>query len=275
MIAESHQIFDRLLKKQQRDRAAHLFHQHDFLYREVCESLIDRLLDIKKNFPVILQLGAHDGYLTGLLDRAYPEKIDQLITTDLSESFLKKTDQKNYESLVCLDEERLPFKDGSFDLIIAPLTFHFLNALPQTLTMVRKLLKPDGLFIAALIGENSLVHLRHVLLEAEIKHLGGAKPHLSPSLSLNDLGKLMQLAGFSLPVLDKEEIFVSYDDIYQLMKDLRGMAQNNSLHARDRSVASSHVFKEADRLYKDLFARDDGLIEAQFDIIYISGWSQP
>ena len=67
----------------------------------------------------------------------------------------------------------------------------------------------------------------------------------------------------------------SYADIYQLMKDLRGMAQNNSLHARDRSVASSHVFKEADCLYKDLFARDDGLIEAQFDIIYMSGWSQP
>lgn len=275
MIAESHQIFDRVLKKQQRDRAAHLFHQHDFLYREICESLIDRLLDIKKDFPAILQLGAHDGYLTQLLDRAYAGKIDQLVTADLSESFLKKTDRRDYEHLICLDEERLPFKEESFDLIIAPLTFHFLNELPQTLSMVRRLLKPDGFFIAAVIGENSLVHLRHVLLEAEIKHLGGAKPHLSPSLSLNDLGKLMQLAGFSLPVLDKEEIFVSYDDIYQLMQDLRGMAQNNSLHARDRSVTSFHVFKEADRLYKDLFARDDGLIEAQFDVIYISGWTQP
>lgn len=272
MIAESHQIFDRLLKRKQRDRAAHLFNQHDFLFREICESLIERLLDIKKDFPAILQLGAHDGYLTQLLDQAYPSQIQQLVTTDLSEHFLRKVTPKTYEYCMCLDEEQLPFTERSFDLIIAPLTLHFLNELPQTLAKIRRLLKPDGFFIGAIIGENSLIHLRHVLLEAEIQYLGGAKPHLSPSLSLSDLGKLMQGSGFSIPVLDKQEIFVKYDSIFALMQDLRGMAQNNSLHQRDRSMTSSHIFKEADRLYKDLFAGDDGLIEAQFDVIYMSGW---
>ena len=61
LMLDTPNIFDRELVRLHRDRAALEFAAHDFLIREVGERLSDRLLDIARNFPLALDLGAKSG----------------------------------------------------------------------------------------------------------------------------------------------------------------------------------------------------------------------
>jgi SAM-dependent methyltransferase len=61
---------------------------------------------------------------------------------------------------VLADEELIPFEEGTFDLVISNLALHWVNDLPGVLTQIRRVLKPDGLFLASMFGEETLWELR-------------------------------------------------------------------------------------------------------------------
>jgi NADH dehydrogenase [ubiquinone] 1 alpha subcomplex assembly factor 5 len=264
-------IFDRNRKKMQRNRAAMQFEQADFLFDAVITQLNERLLDIKKEFKSILQLGAHDGRMRDHLKRFNP---DQLITTDHADGFVSKAQKHAFpnEKIMCVDEEILPFSANEFDLVIAPLTLHWVNDLPGCLTQIRRVLKPDGLFLGAVFGQNTLEALRTSFLQVEMDELQGVRPHLSPSLDIKEFGALMQRAGFALPVLDKEEISVRYNHLFDLMKDLRNMGQNSALMQDWKGFSSRKIFMD---VAEDYAAKspDAENIEAEFELIYFSGWT--
>jgi NADH dehydrogenase [ubiquinone] 1 alpha subcomplex assembly factor 5 len=54
------------------------------------------------------------------------------------------------------DEELLPFKEESLDLVISSLGLHWVNDLPGAMIQARRALKPDGLFLAAMFGGETL-----------------------------------------------------------------------------------------------------------------------
>ena len=255
----------------QRNRAAMQFTQADFLFDAVIKQLNERLLDVTKEFKSILQLGAHDGRMRDYLKRFNPDK---LITTDHADGFvdLAKENAFAYETVICVDEEMLPFSENEFDLVIAPLTLHWVNDLPGCLAQIRRVLKPDGLFLGAVFGENTLRGLRESFLSVEIEELQGARPHLSPSLDIRDFGALLQRAGFALPVLDKEEIEVRYNHLFDLMKDLKMMGQNAALMQDWKGFSSRKIFMEVATDYASKNGDTDG-IAAEFELIYFSGWT--
>src|SRR4030095_6212537 len=131
------------------------------------------------------------------------------------------------------DEEALPFAPWSFDLVISNLTLHWVNDLPGCLLQIRQILKPDGLFLAAILGGGTLAELRGALMEAELAEAGGASPRISPFADVRDAGGLLQRAGFGLPVVDSDMLTVRYADILALMRDLRGMGETNAVLERD------------------------------------------
>jgi SAM-dependent methyltransferase len=135
------------------------------------------------------------------------------------------------------DEEFLPFAPGSFDLVVANCALHWVNDLPGALIQLRRVLRPDGLFLASLPALGTLGSLRSALTEAEANLTGGASPRVSPFPELRDCAALLQRAGFALPVADAEDIDLLYADRLALLRDLRAAGETSALVQRPRGIA--------------------------------------
>ena len=260
-------VFDRACVRVRRDRAAAAFDRHAGLYQEVATRLLDRLDDVRGDFPLALELGCHTGWLGRRL--AGSTRIATLIQSDVSPAMARRAQGLR----VAADEEALPFAEARFDLVLSALTLQLVNDLPGTLLQIRRVLKPDGLFLAALIGGDSLIELRRAWLEAEIEHEGGAGPRVAPMIDLRDAAALLQRAGLALPVADIDRMALSYDTPFALMQDLRGMGQSNALHARRRAPTRRATLMAAAARYAELYGRADGKVSATFEIIYLTGWA--
>lgn len=259
-------IFDRATVRRHRDRASAGFAAHDFLFREVAERLADRLSDVTHRFPVALDLGCRTGVLGEILGGR--GGIQTLIRADLSPAMAARAGRL----ALAADDERLPFAAECLDLVISVLGLHWTNDLPGTLLQIREALKPDGLFLAAVFGGDTLRELRQVLMQAEIEIEGGASPRLSPFVDVRDAGTLLQRAGFALPVVDSDLISVSYPDALALMRDLRGMAETNALIARRKSFSRRTTLLRAAAIYAERYGAADGRIPASFQIVTLTGW---
>ena len=174
---------------------------------------------------------------------------------------------------ICADEENLPFAPQTFDLAVSALSLHTVNDLPGALIQIRRALVPDGLFIGALFGGETLKELRACLMQAELNIRGGIGPRVVPMADRLTLAGLMQRAGFALPVVDADTITVMYRDIFHLMGDLRGMGETNAVAAKQKTMTGRKLFQEAGRIYKEQYADADGKIPATFEIVYLNGWS--
>jgi SAM-dependent methyltransferase len=180
---------------------------------------------------------------------------------------------KNPKRFVAADEEALPFGDATLDLVVSALTLQYVNDLPGVLVQIRRALKPDGLFLGALIAGETLTELRQAFAAAESEVEGGASPRVAPFADLRELGALLQRAGFALPVTDVDRLTVRYDSVFGLMRDLRRMGATNALHARRRAPLKRATLHRLAEIYAERFADDDGRLRATFEIVWLSGWA--
>ena len=176
-------------------------------------------------------------------------------------------------SLASVDEESLPFAPESFDLIVSALSLHAVNDLPGTLAQIRRALKPDGLFLAALFGGATLSELRTAFAMGESEVLGGISPRVAPMADVRDLGGLLQRAGFALPVADSEKTIVRYGAFTTLVDDLRALGETNALAERSKSVMRRDVLTSMLETYAAQSADEDGRLLATFEIIYLTAWA--
>ena len=260
-------VFDRRALRRQRTRAAAGFARHDFLVRAGAERLADRLDDMKPRFARVLELGAHGGILRDSLAGRAGEALH--VAADLAPAMLARAQMP----VVVADEEALPFATASFDLVLSNLSLHWVNDLPGALVQIRRILRPDGLLLASLLGGRTLEELRLCLLEAESEVAGGASPRVSPFVDTRDAGALLQRAGFALPVADADLLTVTYPDALALMRDLRGMGEANAATARPRRFTRRDILVRAAAIYGDRFAGPDGRIHASFEIVTLTGWA--
>ena len=260
-------VFDRRAVRLHRDRAARTLAEHDFLFHESAARLADRLDDIVRQFPRTLDLGCHGGEMSRLL--AGRSGIETLVQCDLSARMAERAGGL----CVAADEELLPFADGAFDLIVSNLSLHWVNDLPGALIQARRALKPDGLFLAAMLGGRTLAELRQALMEAETEVEGGFSPRVSPFVDVRDGGDLLQRTGFALPVADADVISVSYIDPFRLFADLRGMGETNAVRERRKGVTPRATMMAAAEAYRNNFAGPDGRLPATFEVIYLTAWA--
>ncbi|PKU26653.1 SAM-dependent methyltransferase [Telmatospirillum siberiense] len=259
-------VFDRHQVRRQRERAAATLGAHDFLLREIGERLADRLSDVTRRFPLALDLGCHSGELGRLL--AGRGGIERLVEADLSPAMAARAGHL----AVAVDEEALPFAAQNFDLVISNLSLHWVNDLPGCLLQIRHSLKDDGLFLASMLGGETLIELRGCLQEAELEMEGGASPRVSPFADLRDAGALLQRAGFALPVVDVDTITVTYPSPLKLLTDLRGMGETNAVAARRKTFTRRNTLLRALALYEERHADRDGRIPATFQVLTLTAW---
>jgi SAM-dependent methyltransferase len=259
-------IFDRGLIRARRGRAA-LLGPATFLLDRVADDLAERLGAVLRRFDVALDLGTPGEQIREALHRL--GSVATIVTADA----MPAAGAKRTPPLVTADEEALPFRDGSLDLVVSALALQFVNDLPGVLVQIRRALKPDGLFLAALIGGDTLTELRQSFAAAESEMEGGVSPHVAPFADLRDLGALLQRAGFALPVTDTDRVTVRYDSAFALMHDLRRMGATNALLDRRRTPLRRATLTRMAEIYARRFADNDGRVRATFEIVWLSGWA--
>lgn len=259
-------LFDRALLARRRARAAAHMDKADFLLDAVAADFADRLAMIRRDFALAVELGGQTGLVAARI--APLANVGTVIRAERLPALLGGAPGP---VLVC-DEEALPFAPASLDLVVAPLSLHWVNDLPGTLAQLCAALKPDGLLLAALLGGTTLSELRQALTEAEAEATGGAAPRVAPFVEVRDMGALLQRAGFALPVADTDRLSVAYGDMFALMADLRAMGATNVLAERSRRPLARRVLIRAAAIYAARFARPDGRVTATFEIITATGW---
>ncbi len=263
-------LFDRALHRLRLGRAAPRFGGADFLKARACEDVADRVAAIMRSFPLAVDLGARTGGFRRAMEAGPArERIGHLIEADLSAAMLAGRDGPR----VVLDEERLPFAPASLDLVVSTLSLHWTNDLPGALVQIRRALKPDGVFIGAILGGSTLNELRQCLTQAEAEIAGGAGPRISPFADAQDTAHLLQRAGFKLPVADTDRVSVSYANPLRLFEDLRAMGETNVLTDRPRNRLTRAVLGRTLELYRERFANPDGTLKATFEIVTATGWA--
>jgi SAM-dependent methyltransferase len=221
---------------------------------------------VRRRFDVAADLGTPTDAVSRIL--AANKNIGTIVAAGAN---LQDADQSLLR--VAADEEALPFADGVLDLAASVLTLQFVNDLPGTLIQVRRALKPDGLFLAALVGGESLTELRSAFAAAESEIEGGVSPHVAPFADVREIGNLLQRAGFALPVVDMDRLVVRYDSAFALMHDLRAMGATNALRERRRKPLRRRTLVRMAEIYAGRYADADGRVRATFEIIWLSAWA--
>lgn len=272
-------VFDRRVVRLHRNRAARSAAPVDFLLRTAASSLVERLQDIKRDFALALDLGCHWGEVAealaeaGGFDSGAGTRIAALVQTDMAPRMARRAAEANGWLTLATDEEALPFSAQTFDLVVSNLSLHWVNDLPGALWQIRTALKPDGAFLATMLGGETLHELRVILMEAELVVTGGVSPRVSPVVDLREAAGLMQRAGFALPVADSDRVTVTYDSVFGLFADLRGMGETNAGINRNLAPPPRRFWSEVARLYQERHAGTDGRVKATFQVISLLGWA--
>lgn len=245
-------LFDRALLRDRQTRAARQG-SASFLLDRVAEDMAERQQAVLREFSEGIDLGTPGDQVRAALTGS----VRQLREVALPIS----------------DTEPLALATASLDLVVSALALQFVNDLPGVLAQIRRALKPDGLFLAAMIGGETLTELRQSFAAAESEVEGGLSPRVAPFADLRDLGALLQRAGFALPVTDVDRIVVRYDNAFALMQDLRRMGATNILNERRRTPSRRATFVRMAQVYAERFSDPDGRIRATFDVVWLSGWS--
>jgi SAM-dependent methyltransferase len=267
-------LFDRSLLRQRRRRAAALG-PVTFLLERVADDMADRLAAIQRRFELAVDLATPGDALR--LRLAGDPRIGTLISLgDGAAAAVHSQDGAPASTRLCdvvADEEALPIKEARVDLFVSALSLQAVNDLPGVFAQVRRALKPDGLFLAALLGGETLTELRQSFAEAEAEIEGGASPRVAPFADVRDIGALLQRTGFALPVADLDRVNVRYPSVFALMHDLRRMGAGNSLVERRRTPLRRATLMRMSEIYGERFADADGRLRAAFEIVWLAGWA--
>ena len=272
----------------------------DYLKDEVAQRLVDRLLDIDRQFPTVLDLGANSCNIARALSKPplpTPENPDEasqktaklplkarvghLTCAETSSTILHRDDSLPSSALpiehtTLAGLETLPYEPATFNAVLSSLSLHWVNDLPSLLSSINSILKPDSPFIAAMFGGDTLYELRSSLQLADLERLGGVIPHISPMADVRDVGGLLGRAGFKLLTVDVDDIVVEYPDTFALMTDVQAMGEGNAILKSGGGPLSRDVLLANEAIYRALHCEEDkqDVIPATFRIIYMIGWKE-
>ncbi|MEP9357482.1 methyltransferase domain-containing protein [Sphingomonas sp. KR3-1] len=249
--SDSAEIFDRALRRKRRDRAARRY--EGFLRDHMLEGVADRLAHVKRSFHDVLDLGSFGG--------GFELPGARITRIDAGSGFAAQAGG------IHADEDRHPFPEASFDLVVSVGVLDQVNDVPGALALARRALRPDGLFLGAFLGAGTLATLRSAFLQAE-----GERPvaRFHPQIDVRAAGDLLTRAGFALPVSDVEPLTVRYSSLFSLLGDLRGMAATNLLPGTPPLTRGA--LARATEAFSDR-ADPDGKTAERFEIVYLIGWA--
>ena len=274
MMSTPTPLFDRTLIEARRRRARRMG-PATFLLDRVAEDFADRLATVLRRFECAVDLGTPTQAVRAALagNSAIGTMVAVARAFDEADTASPRVVVDTVSPRVVADLEALPFAAASLDLVVSAFALQTVDDLPGTLIQIRRALKPDGLFLAALLGGDTLTELRESFAVAESELTGGVSPRVVPFADLRDMGALLQRAGFALPVTDVDRVVVRYSSPLALMADLRRMGATNPLVERRRVPLRRDMLARLIEVYAERFGDPDGKVRASFDIVWLSGWA--
>ena len=279
-------MFDPSTKALQKARAALSPEaaEFDYLRDHIAEHLVDRLQDVTRSFPTTLDLFCGAGHFRkALVKSGHTAGITRLYQCDVHHALLRRA-MEGAEELDMVDPRDgfVVTDDGSggenlpeLDLIVSGGGLHWVNDLPRTLSTFVHLLKPDGVFLGAMLGGETLQELRISLQLAEQELHHRLAPRVSPTVHTRDAARLLSAVGLTLPTADVDRLVVPFKDMFALMKHLKGMGETNALVAREVHAGRA-VFERAAEIYEERFGIDGPggvrCVAATFDVVHMIGW---
>ena len=161
---------------------------------------------------------------------------------------------------------------GQYDLAVSLYSLQAINDLPGALAQIRGALKPDGLFLGALLGGGTLKELRNAFAQGESLTRGGISPRVSPFADVRALGALISRAGLALPVADVERLTVRYGEFSRLVRDLRAHGFTNVMAQLSRKTLRRDTLAAMLAHYAGAHGADGKLV-ATFETVFLTGWA--
>ncbi|KAF4075390.1 hypothetical protein AMELA_G00233920 [Ameiurus melas] len=259
-------VFNRNMKRKQKKWAATLpdSDQYDYLRDEVGSRVADRIYDIARTFPLALDVGSGKSHVAEHLSK---DVVERLFLTDVSDASLRQKRQSEMPTHCVMAPPRSSCRFRRTLLTC----LHWINDLPGALAQIHRVLKPDGVFVGAVVGGETLYELRCSLQLAELEREGGFAPHISPYTAVTDLGNLLGQAGFNMLTVDVDEIQVHYPGMFEVMRDLQAMGESNCAWNR-KALLHRDTILAAAAVYKEMYGNEDGSVPATFDILFMIGW---
>ncbi len=249
-------------------RAAPGYDEAAVLQREVGERLCQRLDYIRIEPGVVLDLGAGSGLTSELLLRRFRKAT--LLAVDFSEPMLHLARQRGSwrrrPRVVCADAERLPFPDGSVDLVVSNLMLQWCRPLASYLAEIRRLLAGGGLFLFSTFGPDTIKELRQAWRDVD------ESVHVHEFIDMHDVGDLLLAGGFSEPVVNMEMFTLTYADLGGVMRDLRAVGATNAAAARARGLVGKGRLRALEAAY-ERFRQQDGRLPLSYEVIYGAAWA--
>jgi hypothetical protein len=233
-----------------------------FLADTVGEEIVQRLELVRRTFALALVHGL-----------ANSKTVGRLGTSGRFGKIIHATSCFDPAAQLIFDPEALPIAPETLDCMVSVLTLQTVNDLPGTLIQMRRALRPDGLFLACLFAGSTLAELRAAWLAAESELIGGASPRVTPFAEIQDLGGLLQRAGFALPVIDSDRMVARYQDALALMREIKTLGLSNALAGRSRRPVTRALLARAAAAYAERFSDPDGKVRATIEVVWLTAWA--
>ncbi len=256
-------LFDRKLLRVNQGRFSDQFHDHNFLHHEIAQIMADNILAMNRDFSDMVEISAKDNFLTNYITDN--KKVKRKITSSLNSA--------NFSDVV-FDDEEIPFKKESLDLVVSNLNMQHINKIPQFLMQVNASLKENGVFMASFFGEENLLDLKKATFEAESEILGGVSPRFIPVIDIQMAANLLAKAGFKDPISTLEKIDVTYERSMNILRDLKYMGQGNILNLKSRKFATAKFLDEILNKYAKIADNDDSGVNVRYEVIIVIGWKR-
>ncbi len=259
-------IFDRQAVRRSFDRAAGAYDASALLQAKVRDELLARLDYVRLEPRVIIDVGAGTGHATRALKDRYPGAT--VVALDLAPGMLREAGRRQRLfrrfSRVCADAARLPFADGTVDLLFSSLTLQWCPDLDAVFQGFRRVLRPGGLLNFTTLGPGTLAELRAAWSAAD----DGS--HVSPFADMHLIGDGLTRAGLAEPVLDVERYTLTYPDVRKLMRDLKAIGAHNANADRPRGLTGRGRMAKVEAAYEQ--HRRDGVLPASYEVVFGQAW---
>ncbi len=263
------------------EAAAASYDDAAFLQQEIARRLDDHLDGMKITPGLILDAGCGTGFAASLLKARYPGA--DLLGLDLAHAMTLRANEQhgrpagwrgllsrlkpgsNTFHVLCADIERLPLARNSLDMVWSSLALQWVGEPATAFREARRVLKPEGLFIFATFGPDTLMELR-----AATADLDGHQ-HVNRFIDMHDLGDALVHAGFANPVMEMERVTLTYEQLPGLLKELKAIGAHTVLEDRRTGLMGKSEWKRLAENYERF--RQDGRLPATYEVIYGHAWA--
>ena len=253
-------------KTRKRARISSNLVNHNFLIKLSENQILNKIGNFSSKVDILVELGSNSN-----IGETYGKKNNCFfLSIDNSINFLKQNSSSNNNIVV--NENNLPFKQKSISGIISCLYLDSNFNSDNLFSNIYNVLKNDGFLIFSIFGTKTMENVKECFIKVEEKKYNGISLRFHPLFDLDIIGNKLKQIGFRNVIVETEIVQVKYNNLFTLMRDLRGMGLTNNLINRSKFFTPKSLFYEVNELL--VKNNKDNEFFVPFEIITLTAWKE-